>query len=203
MKKSLIAAALTLASASAFAGMSVIDDEAMSAQTGQEGISIALTIRAHIDEVSWIDDGNKLTFGDIAIGSGDTQVRASLGASLSAFTGAAAGTEYKNPVIFLTPLHIDVATLGGTGGAGFSATPIGASTPVAFTYDSFFQTAAAATGGTAETTAATQAIVIEMPRTIANFRVGSIKVGGGASLGGLEFKGIDFAGTKVAIWGHN
>ncbi|WP_137937313.1 DUF6160 family protein [Chitinivorax sp. B] len=200
MKKSLIAAALALASVPAFAGMTAVDDEVLSAQTGQEGVSVALTIRAHIDEVSWIDDGNQLTFGDIAIGSGDTQVRSSYVGPLAAFA-TTGGVEYKNPVIFLSPLRIDVKELQQ---ATFQATPLGGSAAQTITYSDFLGAAAAANGTVnADVSATTQAIVIEMPRTIANVRVGSIKVGGGASMGGLEMKGIDMAGTKVAIWGHN
>ena len=83
MKKVLLSAALAIVSGAAFAQMSAVEDEVLSAQTGQDGISIALNIKAHIDAFEWIDNasasslgtagsgaGGSVRFEDIAIGSG-------------------------------------------------------------------------------------------------------------------------------------
>jgi len=35
--------------------MTAVEDEVLSAQTGQDGISIALNVKAHIDSFQWID----------------------------------------------------------------------------------------------------------------------------------------------------
>ncbi|MEW9898476.1 DUF6160 family protein [Chitinivorax sp. PXF-14] len=233
MKKSLIAAALALASVPAFAQMTNVDDEVLGTQTGQEGISIALTIKAHIDDVIWTDDGNSLHFQDIAIGSGSTIAR-QVGFAVGGNTQyLSTGTDYSNPVIFLSPIRIDVKKLDqinftivdqgmGTAPAGLvnvngTATNVPNGNTLAPGYvvnyadylkaygaNDVLEGGAGSNGapGSITGTNYASAIVIEMPRTVASFRVGAIKVGNGASMGSLEMKGMDFYGTKVAIWGH-
>jgi hypothetical protein len=73
MKKVVLSAALAIVSGAAFAQMTAVEDEVLSAQTGQDGISIALNVKAHIDAFEWIDtdtNGGSVRFEDIAIGGG-------------------------------------------------------------------------------------------------------------------------------------
>ena len=73
MKKVVLSAALAIVSGAAFAQMTAVEDEVLSAQTGQDGISIALNVKAHIDSFEWIDtdtNGGSVRFEDIAIGGG-------------------------------------------------------------------------------------------------------------------------------------
>lgn len=200
MKKVLLSAALAIVSGAAFAQMTAVEDEVLSNQTGQDGIHIALNVKAHIDAFEWIDNastgtggsgsGGSVRFEDIAIGSG--ALGALQGAStfqgLNSVAGVnlAARHEYAQGIAFGGPIKIDVQSLGE-----FSA-------PLAATYG--------ATGGP-------KTIVIELPRTVMSFNVNAIRVGNatseaaatvaGDSLGGIRMTNLDFQGTKVAIWGHN
>lgn len=197
MKKVLLSAALAIVSGAAFAQMSAVEDEVLSAQTGQDGISIALNIKAHIDAFEWIDNasasslgtagsgaGGSVRFEDIAIGSGalSSAAATTMGGLNGVNVALAARHEYANSIAFGGPLTIDVDDL-----ANFSTN------------------IPSAAGGI-------KTIVIGLPRTAVSFNVNAIRVGNatadaaataaGDSLGGIRMTNLDLANTKVAIWGH-
>ena len=61
--KRLLSAALAIVSGAAFAQMTAVEDEVLSNQTGQDGIHIALNVKAHIDAFEWIDNASTGTGG--------------------------------------------------------------------------------------------------------------------------------------------
>ena len=202
MKKVLLSAALAIVSGAAFAQMTAVEDEVLSAQTGQDGIHIALNVKAHIDAFEWIDNastgtggsgtGGSVRFEDIAIGSGalGTLTSAATFQGLNSVAGVSldARHEYAQGIAFGGPIKIDVDDLSN------------------------FSSALAGAIGAGQVQQA-KTIVIALPRTVMSFNVNAIRVGNatsegvatvaGDSLGGIRMTNLDFSGTKVAIWGHN
>ena len=214
-----LAAATAIVSGAAFAQMTAVEDEVLSTQTGQDGVSIALNIKAHIDAFEWIDTdsgGGAMRFEDIAIGSG-------------ALTSSAAGTymglngngandviamgarhDYQTGIQFGGPINIDVEDVGNfsAAAAGMIAKAGGSD----LTYDGGYTVHVP--------TAGTKAVVIGLPRMVMSFNVGAMRVvnataagtdaiannkQGGAeaySMGGLRVTNFDLSSTKLMIWGH-
>jgi hypothetical protein len=201
MNKVVLSAALAIVSGAAFAQMTAVEDEVLSAQTGQDGISIALNVRAHIDAFEWIDTdtaGGAVRFENIAIGSGTLSATGggSYGGlnALSSTDGIqlAARTQYSTGIRFGGPINIDVEDVAdfSFGGAQLIAAAGGAnlSGDGTFTaqvgtnasYDAQ-QMTANASGGTYGYTAhvptvGTKAVVIGLPRMVMSFNVGAIRV---------------------------
>ena len=207
MKKVVLSAALAIVSGAAFAQMTAVEDEVLSAQTGQDGISIALNVKAHIDAFEWIDtdtatgQGGSVRFENIAIGGGTLSNTAAgtfmglNGNGAADVIGLAARDDYSTGIQFGGPINIDVEDV-----AQFSS---GAAAQIA------------AAGGTDITgaggykvhvpAAGTKAVVIGLPRMVMSFNVGAIRVAGGGdtySMGGIRVTNFDFQSTKVSIWGH-
>ena len=222
MKKVVLSAALAIVSGAAFAQMTAVEDEVLSAQTGQDGISIALNVKAHIDSFEWIDTdaaGGSVAFENIAIGSGALTATAVTGSSMTGINMATIGAgntvffadrnDYANSIAFGGPINIDVEDVAGfsTAGAGLIAAAAGADVAGdgkaigAYAADSTY-----VTGYVAHVPkAGTKAVVIGLPRMVMSFNVGAIRVAGGGdtySMGGIRVTNFDFQSTKVSIWGH-
>lgn len=60
MKKILLPAALAILSGNIFAAMEVVEDHVLDSYTGQDGISLALNIKVHIDSFQWIDEAGAI-----------------------------------------------------------------------------------------------------------------------------------------------
>lgn len=141
-KQLVLAAAVMAVPFMAQAGMTSMDDSALSSVTGQDGISIAGSFSGSIGKLSYID-------GDVAGGS--------LNLNNITFTGF--------NIADTNPLTIDVMT-------------------------------------TTIATVSTQQLVIGLPAMTGTVTVGSIKMGTGASIGGLAIQDINLSGSSVRIWGH-
>ena len=207
MKKVVLSAALAIVSGAAFAQMTAVEDEVLSAQTGQDGISIALNVKAHIDAFEWIDtdaatgQGGSVRFENIAIGGGTLSntaagtFRGLNGNGAADVIGLAARTEYSTGIQFGGPINIDVEDV-----AAFSAgaaAQIGSGTGTDITGAGGYKVHVPAAG--------TKAVVIGLPRMVMSFNVGAIRVAGGGdtySMGGIRVTNFDFQSTKVSIWGH-
>jgi len=220
MKKFAIAAALAIVSGAAFAQMTTVDDEVLSTQTGQDGVSIALNIKAHIDAFEWIDTdagGGAMRFEDIAIGAGALTATAAgtymglNGNGANDVIAMGARHDYQTGIQFGGPINIDVEDVGNfsaAAAAGLIANAGG--------------TDLASEGGYVAhiPTAGTKAVVISLPRMVMSFNVGAMRVvnatasgtdaitnnkQGNAeaySMGGLRVTNFDLSSTKVMIWGH-
>lgn len=214
MKKVVLSAALAIVSGAAFAQMTAVEDEVLSAQTGQDGISIALNVKAHIDSFEWIDTdaaGGAVAFENIAIGSGalSSTVTGSTMIGLNMATAAQAvvfadRNDYANSIQFGGPINIDVENVSAFSGM---AAVVTANPALAGTQDAADPRLILGEGGYAARVpaAGTKAVVIGLPRMVMSFNVGAIKATGGAeaySMGGIRMTNIDFSSTKVAIWGH-
>jgi hypothetical protein len=219
MNKVVLSAALAIVSGAAFAQMTAVEDEVLSAQTGQDGISIALNVKAHIDSFEWIDtdtNGGSVRFEDIAIGGGAlSSVAAGTYTGLNGngsndVISMAARNQYQTGIRFGGPINIDVedvaafsagasnliGAMGGSDVAGDGAS-IGA----------YGAQAAYVSGYSAHVpTTGTKAVVIGLPRMVMSFNVGAIRAVGTAgesySMGGIRVTNFDFSSTKVSIWGH-
>lgn len=210
MKKVVLSAALAIVSGAAFAQMTAVEDEVLSAQTGQDGISIAMNVKAHIDSFEWIDNGagpngGSVKFEDIAIGSGalSTQVASATFTGLNnvADVTLAARHEYAQGIAFGGPIKIDVEQVGAFGNLTNAAAVGAAVAEGSVNADDV----AAVQGGA-------RAVAISIPRTVMSFNVNAIRVGNatsegvatveGESMGGIRMTNLDFKGTKVLIWGH-
>jgi hypothetical protein len=66
MKKILLSSVITMLSCSAFS-MQAIDDQSLGQVAGQDGITAKVALNANIDEVYFQTNGNRVTFGNIAI----------------------------------------------------------------------------------------------------------------------------------------
>ncbi|MBX9913339.1 MAG: hypothetical protein K2Y25_05530 [Pseudomonadaceae bacterium] len=141
-KQLVLAAAVLAVPFMAQAGMTSMDDSALSSVTGQDGISIAGNFAGTI---------GKLTYTD-----GDTG-----GGSLNLETITLTGFSIADNA----PLTVDVVT-----------TTIG--------------------------TVATQQLAIGLPTMTGSVSVGAIRMGTGASIGGVAINNINMAGSTVRIWGH-
>lgn len=219
MKKFAIAAALAIVSGAAVAQMTTVDDEVLSTQTGQDGVSIALNIKAHIDAFEWIDTdagGGAMRFEDIAIGAGALTATAAgtymglNGNGANDVIAMGARHDYQTGIQFGGPINIDVEDVGNfsAAAAGLIANAGG--------------TDLAGEGGYVAhiPTAGTKAVVISLPRMVMSFNVGAMRVvnatasgtdaitnnkQGNAeaySMGGLRVTNFDLSSTKVMIWGH-
>lgn len=225
MKKVVLSAALAIVSGAAFAQMTAVEDEVLSAQTGQDGISIALNVKAHIDSFEWIDTdaaGGSVAFENIAIGSGALTATAVTGSSMTGINMATIGAgntvffadrnDYANSIAFGGPINIDVEDVAAFSGlaAAATASPSAAAQAAGGTVDATDNRLILGSGGySARVPAAgTKAVVIGLPRMVMSFNVGAIKAVGTAataesfSMGGIRMTNIDFSSTKVAIWGH-
>lgn len=198
MNKVVLSAALAIVSGAAFAQMTAVEDEVLSAQTGQDGISIALNVRAHIDAFEWIDtdaNGGAVRFENIAIGAGDlTTATATSGNAFGGLnangTGdaavmAATRSTYATGIRFGGPINIDVENV-----ADFSAAAGGLIAAMPGTDVAGDGSAAMVAGGQAYganaayvsgykahvPTANTKAVVIGLPRMVMSFNVGAIRV---------------------------
>jgi len=208
MKKVVLSAALAIVSGAAFAQMTAVEDEVLSAQTGQDGISIALNVKAHIDAFEWIDtdtaagQGGSVRFENIAIGAGSTLINTVAGTYMGLngnggadIIGLAARDDYATGIQFGGPINIDVEDV-----AAFSAgaaAQIGSGTGTDITGAGGYKVHVPAAG--------TKAVVIGLPRMVMSFNVGAIRVAGGGdtySMGGIRVTNFDFQSTKVSIWGH-
>lgn len=218
MKKVVLSAALAIVSGAAFAQMTAVEDEVLSAQTGQDGISIALNVKAHIDSFEWIDDGGSVAFENIAIGSGTLGATVT-GSSMTGLNMATVGAgntvffadrnDYENSIAFGGPINIDVEDVGAFSGlAAFAVTsPAAAAAATGGTVDGTDNRKINGSGGYSARVPATgsKAVMIGLPRMVMSFNVGAIRVTGGGdtySMGGIRMTNIDFSSTKVAIWGH-
>lgn len=56
MKKYVLSAALAILSGNAFSALEMVEDHILQSHTGQDGISLALNIKVHIDSFQWIDE---------------------------------------------------------------------------------------------------------------------------------------------------
>jgi len=56
MKPSILILALGALPGSVFAGLDVIEDESLGNHIGQDGISLLMNIKVHIDSFQWIDN---------------------------------------------------------------------------------------------------------------------------------------------------
>ena len=221
MKKVVLSAALAIVSGAAFAQMTAVEDEVLSAQTGQDGISIALNVKAHIDAFEWIDtdtNGGSVRFEDIAIGNGTLSAVASGtygGLNMNDANDVvtlAARNQYQTGIRFGGPINIDVEDVGAfsAAGAGLIAQAPGADIAGdGAAIGAHAAQAAYTTGYVAHVpTGTTKAVVIGLPRMVMSFNVGAIRVVGGAasaetySMGGIKVTNFDFSSTKVSIWGH-
>ena len=200
MNRQWMAAAMLLCANQAWADITPIFDESLEAQAGQEGISIILNIRAHLASIQWFDDGDMLTLGDVAFGSGPLQRRVPVLDPSAPLAFRAGGMDYLNPIDFAGPIRIDAILLEN---ATFEST---SASGVQFTQsyvDWFSQIARDMNIAQPDVVAGTQAIAIDLPRTTLSMRFGSISVGAnGASMGALEIKGLELSPTTVAIWPH-
>lgn len=214
MKKVVLSAALAIVSGAAFAQMTAVEDEVLSAQTGQDGISIALNVKAHIDSFEWIDtdtNGGSVAFENIAIGSGalsaTTTGSTMIGLNMATAAQAivfAGRNDYANSIQFGGPINIDVEDVSAFSGM---AAVVTANPGLAGTLDATDNRLVLGEGGySARVPAAgTKAVVIGLPRMVMSFNVGAIRVNGGPenfSMGGIRLTNFDFSSTKVAIWGH-
>lgn len=219
MKKFAIAAALAIVSGAAFAQMTTVDDEVLSTQTGQDGVSIALNIKAHIDAFEWIDTdvgGGAMRFEDIAIGGGELTATAAgtymglNGNGAADVIAMGARHDYRTGIQFGGPINIDVGDIAtfSAAAAGLIAQAGGADAPDAGGYVAHIPTSG------------TKAVVIGLPRMVMSFNVGAMRVvsataGGTAaisnnlqgsseaySMGGMRVTNFDLSSTKVMIWGH-
>lgn len=220
MKKVLLSAALAIVSGAAFAQMTAVEDEVLSAQTGQDGISIALNVKAHIDAFEWIDtdtNGGAVRFENIAIGAGSLSTAAATAyAGLNAngsgdAVGLAERAQYATGIRFGGPINIDVEDVGAfsSAAAQLIANSGGIDLPGDGNYVAHVPTAG------------TKAVVIGLPRMVMSFNVGAIRVVSATanadtpaiannlqgtaeaySMGGIRVTNFDFASTKVSIWGH-
>lgn len=219
MKKFAIAAALAIVSGAAFAQMTTVDDEVLSTQTGQDGVSIALNIKAHIDAFEWIDTdtgGGAMRFEDIAIGAGALTATAAgtymglNGNGANDVIAMGARHDYQTGIQFGGPINIDVEDVGNfsAAAAGLIANAGGTDLASAGGYVAHIPTAG------------TKAVVISLPRMVMSFNVGAMRVvnatasgtdaitnnkQGNAeaySMGGLRVTNFDLSSTKVMIWGH-
>jgi hypothetical protein len=220
MKKIVLSAALAIVSGAAFAQMTAVEDEVLSAQTGQDGISIALNVKAHIDSFEWIDtdtNGGSVRFEDIAIGGGalsavGTGTYGGLNMNnANDVVVLAARNQYATGIRFGGPINIDVEDVAAFSAAG--AGLIGsaaAGTDVAgdgAAIGAHAAQSAYTTGYVAHVpTAGTKAVVIGLPRMVMSFNVGAIRAVGTSgeaySMGGIRVTNFDFSSTKVSIWGH-
>ena len=220
MKKIVLSAALAIVSGAAFAQMTAVEDEVLSAQTGQDGISIALNVKAHIDAFEWIDtdtNGGSVRFEDIAIGGGNLSPVGSGtygGLNMNDANDVvvlAARNQYATGIRFGGPINIDVedvaafsaagAGLIGSAAAGSDVAGDGAA------IGAHAAQAAYTTGYSAHIpTPGTKAVVIGLPRMVMSFNVGAIRAVGTSgeaySMGGIRVTNFDFSSTKVSIWGH-
>ena len=199
MNKVVLSAALAIVSGAAFAQMTAVEDEVLSAQTGQDGISIALNVRAHIDAFEWIDtdtNGGAVRFENIAIGAGDlTTATASSGNAFGGLnangTGDAAAmaatrSTYATGIRFGGPINIDVenvadfsAAAAGLIGGALAGTDIAGDANAALvgSGQAYGANAAYVSGYNAHVpTANTKAVVIGLPRMVMSFNVGAIRV---------------------------
>lgn len=221
MKKIVLSAALAIVSGAAFAQMTAVEDEVLSAQTGQDGISIALNVKAHIDSFEWIDtdtNGGSVRFEDIAIGGGALSAVGSGtygGLNMNDANDVvvlAARNQYATGIRFGGPINIDVEDVGAfsAAGAGLIAAVGGsdiANDGAALGPQSHAAQSAYTTGYVAHVpTAGTKAVVIGLPRMVMSFNVGAIRAVGTSgeaySMGGIRVTNFDFSSTKVSIWGH-
>ena len=214
MKKVVLSAALAIVSGAAFAQMTAVEDEVLSAQTGQDGISIALNVKAHIDSFEWIDTdaaGGAVAFENIAIGSGTLSAKTT-GSTMVGLNMATAAqaiafadrNDYADSIQFGGPIQIDVENVSAFSGM---AAVVTFDPSKAGTQDAVDPRLILGDGGYAARVpqAGTKAVVIGLPRMVMSFNVGAIKATGGAeaySMGGIRMTNIDFSSTKVAIWGH-
>lgn len=218
MNKVVLSAALAIVSGAAFAQMTAVEDEVLSAQTGQDGISIALNVRAHIDAFEWIDtdaNGGAVRFEDIAIGAG-TLTTATAAAptgfgGLNAQTAtdgtvmAAKRSTYSTGIRFGGPINIDVEDVAGFSYAAnnlinspLAGTDVAGDTNAALSGagSTYGADAAYVSGYSAHVpTVGTKAVVIGLPRMVMSFNVGAIRVvpsavdGSGASIAGIGSNG--------------
>ena len=221
MNKIVLSAALAIVSGTVFAQkMTAVDDEVLSAQTGQDGISIALNVKAHIDEFRWIDtdtNGGALAFENIAIGGGAlSTVAAGTYAGLNGngsndVISLATRTQYQTGVRFGGPINIDVEDVAAFSTAGSQLIGALGGTDVAAdgaAINAYGAQATYTTGYSAHVpTGGTKAVAIGLPRMIMSFNVGAIRALGSSSgesysMGGVRVTNFDFSSTKVAIWGH-
>jgi len=210
MKKVVLSAALAIVSGAAFAQMTAVEDEVLSAQTGQDGISIALNVRAHIDAFEWIDtdtttgtngtytyaNGGSVRFEDIAIGSGALSASGSGtfgGLNLNNandVTVMAARNQYQTGIRFGGPINIDVEDVAGfsTAGAGLIAAQGGNDVAAdGATIGAYGADTAYATGYVAHVpTTGTKAVVIGLPRMVMSFNVGAIRVVGNPNVAAVS-----------------
>ena len=206
MKKVVLSAALAIVSGAAFAQMTAVEDEVLSAQTGQDGISIALNVRAHIDAFEWIDtdnttsqsvgaagtftinNGGSVRFEDIAIGGGAlTAVGTGTFGGLNMNNGndvvmMAARNQYATGIRFGGPINIDVEDVAGFSNAGAGLVAAAGGSDVAAdgaTIGAYAAGTTYVTGYSAHVpTTGTKAVVIGLPRMVMSFNVGAIKVVG-------------------------
>ena len=227
MNKIVLSAALAIVSGTVFAQkMTAVDDEVLSAQTGQDGISIALNVKAHIDEFRWIDtdtNGGALAFENIAIGGGALSSTAAgtytglNGNGANDVISMAARTQYQTGIRFGGPINIDVEDVAAFSVAGSQLIAAKGGSDVAddgASIGAYGAQAAYTTGYVAHVpTTGTKAVVIGLPRMVMSFNVGAIRVVGnpnvaavsGAeaySMGGIRVTNFDMSSTKVSIWGH-
>lgn len=209
MKKVVLSAALAIVSGAAFAQMTAVEDEVLSAQTGQDGISIALNVRAHIDAFEWIDtdnttsssvgaagtftvnNGGSVRFEDIAIGSGAlTAVGTGTFGGLNLNNAndvvmMAARNQYATGIRFGGPINIDVEDVAGFSNAGAALIATAAGADVAgdgALIGAYASSSSYVTGYSAHVpTAGTKAVVIGLPRMVMSFNVGAIKAVGNIS----------------------
>ena len=207
MKKVVLSAALAIVSGAAFAQMTAVEDEVLSAQTGQDGISIALNVKAHIDAFEWIDtdnttsssvgaagtytinNGGSVRFEDIAIGNGALTTSGSGtfgGLNMNAandVVAMAARTQYATGIRFGGPINIDVEDVAGFSNAGAKLINSAlAGSDIAgdgAAMGAYAADSTYITGYSAHVpTVGTKAVVIGLPRMVMSFNVGAIKVVG-------------------------
>lgn len=214
MRNIYLPATLAIFAGTAFGDLAPISDAQLSEQTGQDGISIGINIKTHIDAFEWIDtdtaggQGGAVRIENIALGSGALVSTT----SPTTFTGLnsqgngnppvqlAARDEYTNSVQWGGPGTIDVADVASfsnvlnnlIGSSGTGTDIIG---------DGGYVARIPAAG--------TKAVMIGMPRRVSNFNIGAIRVVGSTnagtdsySIGGFRATHFDRADTKIAIWGH-
>jgi hypothetical protein len=219
MNKVVLSAALAIVSGAAFAQMTAVEDEVLSAQTGQDGISIALNVKAHIDSFEWIDTdaaGGSVRFEDIAIGGGALSTVAAgtytglNGNGSNDVISMAARTQYQTGIRFGGPINIDVEDVAAfSGGASTLIGAMGGSDVAGdgAAIGAYGAQAAYTSGYAAHVpTTGTKAVVIGLPRMVMSFNVGAIRAVGATgesySMGGIRVTNFDFSSTKVSIWGH-
>lgn len=167
------AVALAMAASFSTSAMTSIADADLAQVSGQEGVSIIADLNINIGAFTYTDDGASVSFNNIG-------VQGMMVATIDVLT---AGT--------FVPAAIGAVvaqSAGGVTGSEAAALVTAVGVVTGWTGQDVVQFAFPATFGAASPT----------------ITVSSITTGhGGASMGGIQIKKIDLAGTRVWMYGHN